>query len=296
MARLILWKKPDDLVTLKNPDRKLPIAAVVCANGRPDLLIKLIKAGATHSLGEALAWAAGIIDDECLTILLEAGAKPTERSFWVALDSAYWEKVFLLLERKPALISAKYTRNGIGIEATALHIAMVEPVRRLPDSSVEVRPAPLEVIARLLSFGAPIDAQDQSGATPLMKAVELSPVEAPEVIAVVELLLKSGANPNSADRLGTTPLLKAIETKPSDAPEVVSVVKLLLESGANPNAADRWGTTALMMAAGRGATEIVTLLLDAGADSAVRNQAGQSAADYARLRGHDEIVARLTRP
>lgn len=72
VARLVLWKKPDDVVQLKNPARTLPLTAVVCANNRPDLLKKLLKAGAKHSLAEALRMAVTWNAEECVEILKEA--------------------------------------------------------------------------------------------------------------------------------------------------------------------------------------------------------------------------------
>ena len=74
VARLVLWKKPDDVVHLKNPARTLPLTAVVCANNRPDLLAKLLKAGAKHSLGEALRTAVLWEAEKCAALLREAMA------------------------------------------------------------------------------------------------------------------------------------------------------------------------------------------------------------------------------
>ncbi|MGC4043080.1 MAG: hypothetical protein QM758_04685 [Armatimonas sp.] len=76
--RLVLWKRPDDVVTLKNPTRQLPLTAVVCANGRADLLAKLIKAGATHSLTEAFRYALRYDAQECVAVLEGAGVKPPQ--------------------------------------------------------------------------------------------------------------------------------------------------------------------------------------------------------------------------
>lgn len=75
---MVLWKRPDDVVTLKNPARELPLTAVVCANNRADLLKKLIKAGATHSLTEAWRYAVRYDAQDCITVLQEAGAKPPQ--------------------------------------------------------------------------------------------------------------------------------------------------------------------------------------------------------------------------
>ncbi len=76
VARLVLWKRPDDVVTLKDPVRKLPLTAVVCANNRPDLLARLIKAGAVHSLREALRFATDFNATECIEVLRESGVVP----------------------------------------------------------------------------------------------------------------------------------------------------------------------------------------------------------------------------
>jgi ankyrin repeat protein len=57
--------------------------------------------------------------------------------------------------------------------------------------------------AALLDQGAPVDAPDEMGRTPLMLAVMQNRP------AVVRLLLARGADPNAADNTGHTPLQQA---------------------------------------------------------------------------------------
>jgi hypothetical protein len=64
--------------------------------------------------------------------------------------------------------------------------------------------------ATLLDQGVPLDARDEQGRTPLMRAVMQNRLE------VVRLLLNRGADPNLADNTGSTPLLQAKREKLSD--------------------------------------------------------------------------------
>lgn len=58
-----------------------------------------------------------------------------------------------------------------------------------------------EAVRELLEAGAPVDAQDRFGNTPLWRAVFDSRGE----VATVELLLRAGADPNSVNSAGATP-------------------------------------------------------------------------------------------
>jgi Ankyrin repeats (many copies) len=64
--------------------------------------------------------------------------------------------------------------------------------------------------ATLLDQGVPLDARDEQGRTPLMRAVMQNRLE------VVRLLLNRGADPNLADNTGSTPLQQAKREKLSD--------------------------------------------------------------------------------
>jgi hypothetical protein len=110
-------------------------------------------------------------------------------------------------------------------------------------------------VAALLAQGADVNARNESGATPLMRAVD-----DPDTTRV---LLEYGADPNARSDDGRTPLVIAAGRFGS-AP----VVRQLLEYGANPtDVAPGLGgkTSPLMEAAYRGDADTMRLLVRAGA-------------------------------
>lgn len=94
-----------------------------------------------------------------------------------------------------------------------------------------------------LICGANIEARDDNGETPLIRAVEFGKPD------VVELLLDSGANVEAKDNGGTTALFEAtvryvLSTKASSKQtDYLAIIKLLLGKGADVNAADKSGDT-----------------------------------------------------
>jgi ankyrin repeat protein len=110
----------------------------------------------------------------------------------------------------------------------------------------------LEALRCLLEAGAQVNATNQAGVTPLLRAAA-DP-------AKVALLLARGANPNLASALGHTPLMLAAR-----CPSATEGVRLLLQHGALPNAQSRFGSTALMAAAASDQLDNVRLLVEQGA-------------------------------
>ena len=142
---------------------------------------------------------------------------------------------------------------------------------------------PQEVQA-VITNGADVNAQDDSGMTPLMYAAEYNPN--PDVLTV---LLKAGADVNVADNYGLTPLMWDAEYNQN--PETITT---LLKAGADLKAQDKGGFTALMIAASRSLNpEIIITLLKAGADAKAKNGKGYTALDYAKynrfLEGTDAL-------
>ncbi len=123
-------------------------------------------------------------------------------------------------------------------------------------TAVEIRDA--------INAGANVNAKDNDGVTPLMRAaIENSSV-------VVKMLLNAGANVNAENKWGQTPLFLAAK---KNSPEVL---RTLLEAGANVDTKNNNGWTPLMTAAMFNSTEMVKMLLDAGASVNVKDKWGQT--------------------
>jgi ankyrin repeat protein len=142
-----------------------------------------------------------------------------------------------------------------------------------------------------------INAQDQTGSTPLHHAAGFGSV------AVMQVLLDRGANVNAKNRRASTPLHWAIPSEAkvrmlvehgadinmrqidgrtplydaASAPAADSILKLLLEKGADPNLATANGQTPLMTAAARGDVGAMRPLIAKKADVNARNGAGATA-------------------
>lgn len=114
-------------------------------------------------------------------------------------------------------------------------------------------------VASLLRRGAPINAADKFGTTPLYRAAVQGERE------IVRLLLEAGADPNlesGAEDEGM-PLCAAASWGRTE------IVRLLLQHGADPSAPDRGPMTALAWAERNRYAEVVDLLLKAGGDPSV---------------------------
>ena len=147
---------------------------------------------------------------------------------------------------------------------------------------------PEPIVSLLIDRGAPVNAVDDEGRTPLyaiastarfVKTGDTRPGKPrqkppnPETVAkrqaVLERLLASGADVNLSDRDQRTPLHRA-------ASATREAVRTLLNNGANVNAQFVSGETALMLAT-RGRIDIVETLLDAGAELEIAVRDGQTA-------------------
>ncbi|KAK8859739.1 ankyrin repeat protein [Apiospora arundinis] len=163
-----------------------------------------------------------------------------------------------------------------------------------------------------------LDARDQDGLTPLMKAARDGDS------CVLELLLDGGANVNASDTDNRTALswassegqdvvVKTLIDRGADIEAVASsvhrpgftplglasvdgrntTVKLLLARGANVDAKNGFGTTPLQLASNGGYVDIVKLLLDRGADINKEDIDGRTALDVALIAGRDVVVKLL---
>lgn len=133
-----------------------------------------------------------------------------------------------------------------------------------------------DVARLLLDHGAELEARDQEGATPLLRAA------AHGETGVVKLLLDRGADLGERDNGGQTALNAASCDCPIiDQPETLDVMKLLLERGADIEARDKDGDTPLIHAADWGRTENVDFLLQKGAVMEATDNRGNSALSVA---------------
>ena len=108
----------------------------------------------------------------------------------------------------------------------------------------------VEVIRKMIEYGADINAGDSHGCTPLHIASEGSGLKDG---SVHRLLLEHGAEVNARKKDGSTPLHMA------SAIELPEVVRLLLEHGADVKAEDSSGRTALQECRKEG---VMNLLLE----------------------------------
>ena len=113
-------------------------------------------------------------------------------------------------------------------------------------------------VASLLRRGAPVNAADKYGTTPLYKAAVQGETE------IVGMVLDAGADANreSGGEDEGTPLCAAASWGQTE------IVRLLLQHGADPNAIDtpnKGSMTALGWAERNGHAEVVKLLLEGGA-------------------------------
>ena len=99
--------------------------------------------------------------------------------------------------------------------------------------------AAAKIVQLLVDSGAPINAADEKGETPLHYAL-------PGLLdkAVVDVLIKNGADVNARNAEGQTPLHAALRQGFSS-----EIVEALLDAGANPNAVDDSGTSIVQLAA-----------------------------------------------
>jgi ankyrin repeat protein len=141
----------------------------------------------------------------------------------------------------------------------------------------------------LLDSGADLEARDEDGETPLIRAASYGQTD------IFRLLLQRGANLNARDKNGMTALIAAAcECAVATMNSTYDIVRMLLEKGANANSSTRDGTTALMKAAGGfGEVAIVELLLDYRANPAVKNKEGDTALILAMKSDQTEKVLLL---
>lgn len=143
-----------------------------------------------------------------------------------------------------------------------------------------------EIAQLLISKGARVNDADDTGKTPLMRAVESGN------LPMARLLAENGANVDEQcifPRLGVDTYLSMIAAERGDQ----AMVNLLLEQGARVDQKNKQGWTLLMWAANKGQEAVARLLLAKGAFVDGRSNVGMTPLMQAAAKGHIAIVRLL---
>jgi ankyrin repeat protein len=235
----------------------------------------------------ALAVAAEFGHSDTVNLLLANGADPVagelapESALIInAARQANANKVELILERGADLKTKNEALFAVGESEPAVLEALpgaAQPAQTLPREEPYGTlkfpfTDPTDTARLLLEHGATLEAIEEEGDTPLIRAASFGGTN------VVKVLLAKGANVDARDDRGMTALIAAAcDCAIVDMPDTLDSVKLLLQKGANVNAKDKEGRTALMMAAGWGRADIMRLLLEKGASIDAKDFHGNTA-------------------
>lgn len=187
----------------------------------------------------------------------------------VAVMKGRTDVVLAILEARQGECGISVVDNKNGF--TPLHYA----------AGLEHSAATEDIVAMLLAHGAPVDARNQEGTSPLFRAC------AYENLSVVQTLLSSGASPGTGGKEGFTLLHDACMKGQTE------VVRLLLDNGAVPGHCwNSLGVSPLHRAAKEGHLEVVKLLLPRLVVRQINlsNKHGRTPLVEAVRRGHGDIV------
>lgn len=253
-------------------DCNIPVIIFAVRSNRPDILKKLIEAGAdVNVIDEAfygkpvLLWAIGQADNEAeqkkidtsVQLLIAAGANVNLTS--TADESALMEAVSVENEKLvKMLIAAGANVNYKDSEArTAYSYAAKSGNKNLKKILVENGADPTLGVRKY---------QDEYGESAFFQAAADGRTD------VVEAMLADGMNVNAVNTGGMSALMRATED---------STVDSLLDAGADVNLKDNAGFTALIWAAAFRRKNHVEKLLAAGSDVNAQTADGKTALDFA---------------
>jgi pectate lyase len=138
-------------------------------------------------------------------------------------------------------------------------------------------------VRELIESGTDINAKDQSGMTPLLRAISGRQIQ------LAKFLVENGANISIGNKWGQAPLIYALWNRDP------GMVQWLLDKGADTNTKDNTplGYTSLHWSVRMGNQKLTELVLAAGADVNLKGNGGKTALQLAKEKGHTEIVELL---
>ncbi|XP_071836319.1 uncharacterized protein [Apostichopus japonicus] len=318
IVKLFLKYKPE-LVTMANADGST-CAHIAASKGSVAVIKELLRfnrSGVCSARNKkkdstALHLAASGGHSQVVSVLLEAGASPTEETSdgLTAIHLAAKEGHVSVLE----VLKGKVPWNAPSVKSglTALHIAahtgQIDFVREmLPTVPATIRSEISAGVALGDDYGlTPLHLACQSGHEGLVRLLLNSPGVQPDIstimqgtiplhlaarsgfTAVVGLLLsKSTTQLQAKDKRGRTGLHLASANGHYD------MVSLLLGQGSDINASDRNGWTALHFAAKAGYLNVVKLLIESGASPKIETKDGKIPICYSASTNHHEVLSYL---
>ncbi|XP_048253956.1 uncharacterized protein LOC125381451 [Haliotis rufescens] len=271
----------------------------------------LLKAGANVNvqtktgytpLYAAAATAAINGSTQCVEVLLKAGANvnvqnnTSETPLYAAAWCGYTACVDVLL-KAGADVNVQNNTGDTPLHKVVAVVATRGGSTECVDKAVAVVAASVgstECVDVLLKAGANMNVKNNTGDTPLHKAVAAGAAAWNGSTECVDVLLKAGPDVNVQNNAGDTPLHKAAAATRDRSAECVDV---LLKAGADTNVQNNTGDTPLhtaaVAAARYGSTGSVDALLKAGASVNVQNNTGDTPLHKAAWYGSTECVGAL---
>lgn len=291
VAKLLKRAKPRDLDAFDDapgsPTAGLRAIEVAARRGDAALVDALLAAGAAAT-ARALEAAAEGGQLAMTTRLLERGAPRADLALTAAAKAGHADIVAALLPAARAadryfnldqvLEFAVYfpPRPSAAVVALLLREHANPALAWGPGAQtvlhMAVRKGADDVVATLLAAGAPVDAEDKDGVTPLLAAINGARLD------IARALLAAKADPRRRTRRGDTAM--TLIARSADA-SFVPLLELLRAAQVPIDHATPEGVTALMVAAGAGNRAWIDVLLARGAAPAARTTDGAVALDFA---------------